>query len=278
MIPRVGRENVVPPSPSRSERSSVTTASTAASRRRSIGGGGNERPASRRHSLLPPAAAAPVVKTDPRPITEKPFQIKCIKRLLQFLEKAGYPYPITQKSLSRPSSKDFANIVTFMLRCVDPSFQTGGMKLEDEICMNFKNIGYPFTVSKTALVAAGSPHTWPTLLAALTWLMEHLECRQADMPPDELHSERPFESLSELDTKTDKAFFQYLGESYKAFMRGDNAMTEKLENDLISRFEYDDKLLEAEIERVTDLNATLLERVQILRQEIDQYVRYVVLT
>jgi SMC interacting uncharacterized protein involved in chromosome segregation len=31
---------------------------------------------------------------------------------------------------------------------------------------------YPFPLSKTALVAVGSPHHWPPCLAALTWLIE----------------------------------------------------------------------------------------------------------
>jgi len=265
MIPRVGRENVVPPSPANS-----ATASTAASRRRSIGGGGHERPAGRRQSLLPPSAPPSVVKSDPRPITDKAFQLKCIKRLLQFLEQVGYPFPITQKSLTRPSAKDFSNIVTFMLQLVDPSFQTGGMKLEDEVCMNFKNIGYPFTISKTALVAAGSPHTWPTLLAALTWLMEHLQCRQHEQNKDDLRSTEAFNSLSELNAKTDRAFFQFLGESYQAFMKGDNEMIEQLENDLVQRFEYDDQLLMEESERMTDVNATLLEQIETMKEEINE--------
>ena len=48
-------------------------------------------------------------------------------------------------------------------------------KIEDEIALGFKSLGYPFNISKTALVAAGSSHTWPTLLLALTWLIELLE-------------------------------------------------------------------------------------------------------
>ena len=36
---------------------------------------------------------------------------------------------------------------------------------------------YPFSISKTALVAVGSPHTWPSLLASLIWLVDLLSVR-----------------------------------------------------------------------------------------------------
>jgi kinetochore protein NDC80 len=125
--------------------------------------------------------------------------------------------------------------------------------------MNFKAMGYPFTVSKTALVAAGSPHTWPSLLAALTWLMERLQTIETAVPEDEEPGK--FESLEELEQKTDKAFFKYLGQAYAAFLRGDEELTEQLENGLADRFERDDGIIEQEIEQVTDQNALILERI-----------------
>lgn len=37
---------------------------------------------------------------------------------------------------------------------------------------------YPFQISKSNLTAVGSPHTWPSLLAALTWLVELLNYQE----------------------------------------------------------------------------------------------------
>jgi kinetochore protein NDC80 len=48
-------------------------------------------------------------------------------------------------------------------------------KTEDEIPAMLKGLGYPFTISKTSLVAVGTPHSWPTFLGVLTWLVELLE-------------------------------------------------------------------------------------------------------
>lgn len=56
---------------------------------------------------------------------------------------------------------------------VDPHSKNQG-KIEDEVPALFKRLRYPYTISKSALFAVGSPHTWPGLLAALVWLTELL--------------------------------------------------------------------------------------------------------
>ena len=49
-------------------------------------------------------------------------------------------------------------------------------KFEDDVVNTFRTLGYPFNISKTSLVAAAAPHTWPSLLLAITWLIELLDC------------------------------------------------------------------------------------------------------
>lgn len=253
MIPRVGRENILPPTPAstaRDPKRRVSSAMSSGRRRSGVGG-------DRRQSVIP--SSTPTI-TDPRPISNKAYQQECIKELFAFLQKSGYDHPISQKSLSRPSGKDFSNIVTFMLRRVDPTFQDGTLKMEDEIAMNFKAMGYPFAVSKTALVAAGSPHTWPTLLAALTWLMKRIQCMEYLVPDEEENHGGNFESVEELESKTDRFFFSYLSASYMAFLKGDEKLREELEMGLADRLEGDDNILMQEIEQMTDQNASIVEK------------------
>ena len=156
---------------------------------------------------LPPAA--PAVRADPRPVTDRAYSQACIRGLLRYLVQSGYGHPVSAKALSRPSGRDFAQIVTFLLRRIDPTFHpsapggagsgagtTAGsgsappLKFEDEVSLAFRTLGYPYPISKTALVAAGSPHTWPTLLAALTWLIELLGCDEAQRADEERDEER----------------------------------------------------------------------------------------
>ena len=261
MIPRVGRENLVPPTPPPTARNpnlpSSTMKSSSGQRRRSSIGGANAG-GDRRQSFVPPPSQP--AKVDPRPTTDKAYQQDCIKQLLSFLQRSGYEYPVSHKSLSRPSGKDFNNIVTFMLRKVDPNFQDGTLKIEDEIAMNFKAMGYPFGVSKTALVAAGSPHTWPTLLAALTWLMMRVECMEKLIVEEDDAPKDHYESIEELDEKTDRCFFKYLSEAYTAFLKGDEDLQHNLQDQLAEALEQDDDILGRELERMTDRNAAIVER------------------
>lgn len=294
MLPRMsGARDSLHRSPSPSSRGGAhqsqhrsQTKPTAFRRRVSVGGDTLNANAKvnakvRRQSLAPP----PLVpqKSDPRPISEKGYQNSCMKRLLHFLVSSSpsYAYPVSLKSLSRPSGKDFQNVVTFLLRRIDPTFNDGTMKLEDEVAMHFKALGYPFPISKTALVAAGSPHTWPALLAALTWLTELIQTTEtqiktgADFPTNTEDSNdtdtatvtATFESLQDLEQKTDKAFFQYLSGAYTAFLNGESTITEKLEEGLVDMFEKDNMVIENEIERVTDLNGTIVEKMNHLGQQ-----------
>lgn len=162
-------------------------------------------------------------------------------------------------------------MVTFLLRLVDQNFQKGAMKFEDEVALNFKCIGYPYNISKTALVAARSMHTWPTLLAALAWLMEHLKGRDEIIRMNE-EEEKPLESFPELSQKSDRAFFEYLGQAYRAFMYNDTNKTEHLELGLADRFERDDAFLQDEVDRVTNLNLTIVERIDRLKTQSEEYV------
>jgi SMC interacting uncharacterized protein involved in chromosome segregation len=293
IVPRTGMENaanmMLPPSPGlRAPTQSTRRKSQHGgdSRRQSMGSGGMEG-GTHNHNLAAPSPArnlvahsSSVVRTDPRPIHDKAFQQECIKKLLNFLTKNGYEYPVSQQCLARPSGRDFHQIVTFMLRLIDPHFQAGqfgsgkdsnAMKMEDEISMNFKALGYPIPLSKTALVAAGSTHVWPTLLAALAWLVDALAVFQEDTDEEvEIQESIPFESMQELEQTTDKVFFSYLNKAYDAFLQGDEQRKEALELALAHRFEQDDAYIEQEIERVTDLNAAIVEQMNDLIQESKQ--------
>jgi kinetochore protein NDC80 len=153
--------------------------------------------------------------------------------------------------------------MTFLLRKIDPSFNSSPKrKFEDDVVVAFKVFGYPFNISKTALVAAGSPHTWPTLLLSITWLIEVLEGGSGfDMLRDEFagiesvgEAGQPFESVEKLEERTEKSFLKYVEISYGSFLSGDDAHFEKLEMELLEYHEKDNMAIEQAIERVMDEN------------------------
>ncbi|XP_056001845.1 kinetochore protein NDC80 homolog [Ostrea edulis] len=107
---------------------------------------------------------------DPRKISDKNFQAKCVAKLVEFLSEKGYPQQLSPGILKAPPRKDFFQIFEFLYSMLTPRYKIG-KKPEEEIPKIFKELGYPFMISKTAMYALGSPHTWPTILSALVWMV-----------------------------------------------------------------------------------------------------------
>ena len=134
-------------------------------------------------------------KQDPRPVSDKGYQHDCIRQLIEYLSTHGYEHPVSPKTLTSPMSKDVFSIVQFLLRQVDQNMKPLG-KMEEDVPQLFKHLKYPFQISKSALFAVGSPHTWPGLLAAMNWMVELLNYAEK---ADEVH----FDPVSSASLKVD---------------------------------------------------------------------------
>lgn len=293
MIPRMsgGGGGVGSRDPSPNRRKSMAPTPSRGGGRKSIGGNGRKSigGGNRRQSFAP-GGLPPPKPSDPRPLTDKAYVTSCIRSLLAYLVSSGYEHPVSHKTLARPSGRDFNQICTFLLRRVDPTFNDGQQKFEDEVALAFKTLGYPYPISKTALVAAGSPHTWPTLLAALTWLIELLSCEEAGDDDDDagllqMAQQQKQEDAGaagaaatdatksleeEVEVRSEKAFFRFLGDSYVAFLAGDDAKYASLEEHLCEYFEGDNVKIEQDFAALTEKNRTISEDIQNLLQNGEQ--------
>lgn len=168
------------------------------------------------------------VKTDPRPVSDKVYQQKLVRTLIQFLTEHGYQHPISPKLLTSPMAKDVTAIAQFLHSQADPHFKKF-TKLELDVPELFKNLRYPFGISKSALFAVGSPHTWPGLLAALLWLVELLSYQE------KAEEARP-ETFDEKQA-AEHDFYEYIEAAYKAFLSGDDAQAQELDDSKMQQFE-----------------------------------------
>ncbi|OCF37610.1 hypothetical protein I316_00737 [Kwoniella heveanensis BCC8398] len=93
---------------------------------------------------------------------------------LEFLAAARYSAPMTTKTLTSPTAKEFQSIFRFLVDDILGTGTTWIKKFEDDANLILKDLRYPSMdlVSKTALLAPGSPQSWPGLLAMLNWLVE----------------------------------------------------------------------------------------------------------
>eukprot|EP00698_Gefionella_okellyi_P003576 TRINITY_DN13365_c0_g1_i1.p1 TRINITY_DN13365_c0_g1~~TRINITY_DN13365_c0_g1_i1.p1 ORF type:complete len:603 (-),score=178.05 TRINITY_DN13365_c0_g1_i1:112-1920(-) len=211
----------------------------------------------RRSSVMP--RAAPVKLSDPREITTKAFMQQAQRNIITFLTERGFNQPIGPKSLTSPSLNEFKNLFAFLIQKIDPGFTwTVGKKFEDDVICWCKQIKYPFSISKASLQAVGSLHTWPALLACLSWIVELLlfeeESRNAQTTPYDM-----------LDEST-RLLFDYLQAAYATFMQ--TAETSELEAKLAEEFSKRNKATIAEISEYSEKNAAMqLEYSQLTANE-----------
>ncbi|CAL4065635.1 unnamed protein product, partial [Meganyctiphanes norvegica] len=111
------------------------------------------------------------VRKETRPLNDPKFKSLCIDKIMEFLKANGYENPITRRNLLTPTTKDFVNIFNFIYRHMDGSYQLP-VKFEDDIPKLLKSFKYPVQMSKSSFITVGSPHTWPAVLAMLSWLVE----------------------------------------------------------------------------------------------------------
>lgn len=165
------------------------------------------------------------------------------------------------------SSRDFNDITTFLMRRIDPTFNTSSansattrsdeppMKFEEEVSMVYKTLGYPLPISKTGIVAVGAPNTWPSLILAIDWLIDLLAVAESESSKDwcDDNEERDVEELYAFESNTERAtrqFYGYLRKSMPVFLDGGEERMQELEVELKEVWEADDKRCDAYLEGI----------------------------
>jgi len=222
-------------------------------RKSSIGARQSMAQAGRRSTIV--AGGAGKAMDDPRNVKDKLFLQNAKHRLIEFLVENCFDRQISLKQLEAPSTKDFLHILEFLYKKIDPRFSLSANVAEDVPAM-FKRLRYPFNISKSHLQAVGSPHAWPSLLAALNWMVELLQYeKQVEVAmAEDLDAENP-----------DKMFFEYLARAYESFLSG-NDDDEQLENELAQAFESKNQSTQEEVDRVSIANAKMEEEILTLAE------------
>jgi kinetochore protein NDC80 len=199
---------------------------------------------------------------DPRPVADKAFVAGCTQALITFLATRGYDRPLSPKLLS--SNKEFAAVVAFLARRVDPGAPLLGPRVEEEVPALFKPLRYPFAIPKSALQAVGSPHTWPALVAALAWLVELLRYEEAASAPAGGSAPGGL-AQGGAAAATERGFFDFCAASYGAYLAGDDARVAALDAALEAAHGDADAAAADEAARQADANASLDQQLRSAR-------------
>eukprot|EP00658_Telonema_sp_P-2_P064955 TRINITY_DN54319_c0_g1_i1.p1 TRINITY_DN54319_c0_g1~~TRINITY_DN54319_c0_g1_i1.p1 ORF type:complete len:624 (-),score=232.53 TRINITY_DN54319_c0_g1_i1:185-2056(-) len=186
-------------------------------------------------------------KKDTRPIKDKQWQAEQGEALIEFLIATNYNHHISPKILMQPTRKDFECIFQFLYRLIDPHMEFSN-KFEDDVILIFKRLRYPFEVKKSALHAVGSPQYWPSLLAALSWLLETIKYSMAVEHDSESIDFTSSEDPTQ-DDVAEKLTYQYLQGAYKSFLAGEDE--QEVDEFFGPHYEEKQRLLDEEIVRLT---------------------------
>mmetsp|Transcript_19429 Transcript_19429/g.33117 ORF Transcript_19429/g.33117 Transcript_19429/m.33117 type:complete len:706 (-) Transcript_19429:92-2209(-) len=305
----VNRENngrvsgIAAPSPSRRTSTAGQQRPSSANSRKSLGGAilqsghhGATPAKNRRVSIAPNGnsssnngnSSQSHPNVDPRDVKDKSFLLGAIKKMVSYLKSRGYDATALniKQLVNGPSGRDFNHIMTFLFRRVDPTFNTpippgqknnGDLiiKFEDEVSMAFKCLGYPFPISKTGLVAVGSPHTWPALIAAIDWLVDVLVVAEGEATLDWEMEENPQEEELLLQTfqgmsqRSERQWHQFLRKSMISFLNNDQEECDELEGDLLEAFHRDNEKVEAYLNRMIEENEGTKLEIERLNAEVN---------
>ncbi|XP_046526951.1 kinetochore protein NDC80 homolog [Equus quagga] len=204
---------------------------------------------------------------DPRPLNDKAFIQQCIRQLCEFLTENGYAYSVSMKSLQAPSVKDFLKIFTFLYGFLCPSYELPDTKFEEEVPRIFKDLGYPFALSKSSMYTVGAPHTWPHIVAALVWLIDCIKLHTAMKESSPIFDDgQPWGEETEDGIMHNKLFLDYTIKCYESFMTGADSFEEmnaELQSKLKDLFNVDASKLES----LAAKNKALNEQIAKLEQE-----------
>ncbi|KAF4024892.1 hypothetical protein G4228_016865 [Cervus hanglu yarkandensis] len=171
------------------------------------------------------------------------------------------------KSLQAPSVKDFLKIFTFLYGFLCPSYELPDTKFEEEVPRIFRDLGYPFALSKSSMYTVGAPHTWPHIVAALVWLIDCIKLHNAMKESSPLFDDgQPWGEETEDGIMHNKLFLEYTIKCYESFMTGADSFDEmnaELQSKLKDLFNVDASKLES----LAAKNRALNEQIARLEQE-----------
>jgi kinetochore protein NDC80 len=208
---------------------------------------------------------------DPRQINDRHYMVKETKKVRAFL--AARQYPVTKKTLVSPTKQDFLDILVFLLRQIDDNFRFTMAEPIHEVPDLFRQMNYPHSLNKSQLISVGSPHCWPYVLAALSWLVDVVSFDElgelyasgaAIEGAEDVHAHAAVAAAAAAD-EGERLFFDFLVSAYRDFLLGQDDFA-ALEQELASNFTARNAAERDAIAQLLTENEALREQIAALRQ------------
>ncbi|CAG9477973.1 kinetochore protein NDC80, putative [Plasmodium vivax] len=202
-----------------------------------------------------------------------------VKTLIRYLGWKNYSGSISPNLFKNPSMTDLINIWNFIFKHVDPQIEVNKDNYGEVVLSFYKDIGYPYTISKSTLVAPTTGLQYNTHLSALAWLCQLLifeaECF------NDINEEKDMNCSYDFNEDGEIKMEDFILQSYKSHINKEeknandvlNAKLDKeiarLQNDVTSKSEeiVEKKKKIEEIKNHMKENEELIKRNKVLCEE-----------
>lgn len=139
-----------------------------------------------------------------------------VKTLIRYLGWKNYSGSISPNLFKNPSMTDLINIWNFIFKHVDPLIEVNKDNYGEVVLSFYKDIGYPYTISKSTLVAPTTGLQYNTHLSALAWLCQLLifeaECF------NDINEEKEINFSEEIADDNEIKMDEFILHSYKSYI------------------------------------------------------------
>lgn len=204
---------------------------------------------------------------DPRPLSDRRYQQECATQVVNYLLESGFSQPLGLNNRFMPSTREFAAIFKHLYNKLDPNFRFGA-RYEEDVTTCLKALNYPFldSISRSRLVAIGSPHVWPAILGMLHWVVSLIQCTEKAVA-----MVYTVEQNSLDDHLVDKVLFDYLVRTYHLYLDESPEESEP-EKELKATFNQQNQDLYNQTEALKSTNEELINQIK-SAEELDSAIQ-----
>ncbi|XP_057977647.1 kinetochore protein NDC80 homolog isoform X2 [Malania oleifera] len=172
------------------------------------------------------------------PISDRGYQLSAIRTINAYLSSNSQSLSLKPPL---PSAKDITETLRFVLSRLDYS----SVKLDEDLPIILKHLCCPIKLNKSALRAPGTPHSWPSLLAVIHWLVQIV-----------MYNDHLLNSSAASVFFQDNTMFIYALDSYLHYIRGDDDSVDTLDREFLGKLEQE---RDGVVENVKDLEKDIAE-------------------
>lgn len=111
-----------------------------------------------------------------------------------------------------------------------------GKKLEDQVPSILKWLNYHTSISKSALSAPGSTHSWPQIVIAFSWLIDLIHITSNCNLVDSVES-MDVDTNEEDNTISNAKMYEWTSNAYLAYIDFDDEKCQKIDEEMIHAIE-----------------------------------------